>query len=128
MLQGTLLFGLAAIWSALGGSPKLAKAAKYCAIIGPYGNWIGSQLAAFWSARALFSLTGKSISIEVIESPGSSVNGLALMSLFLKSDRPLICVSRTIQRLSTTHERLVVFENGRGQPTSESAKAWPQIA
>jgi hypothetical protein len=61
LLQGTLSFGLAAIWPALRGSPKLARGAKYCAIIGLYGNWIGSQLAAFWSARALFSVTGHSM-------------------------------------------------------------------
>jgi hypothetical protein len=55
------LFALAAIWPALGGSALLVKTAKYCAIVGLYANWIGSQLAAFWSARALFSVTGKSM-------------------------------------------------------------------
>jgi hypothetical protein len=61
VLQGSLLFGLAAIWPSLGTSPRLIRVAKYCAIIGLYGNWIGSQLAAFWSARALFSVTRKSM-------------------------------------------------------------------
>lgn len=61
VLQGALLFGLAAIWPALGGSALLVRAAKFCAIVGLYGNWIGSQLAAFWSARALFSVTGQSM-------------------------------------------------------------------
>jgi len=61
VLQGALLFGLAAIWPSLGGSPSLVRVAKYCALIGLYGNWIGSQLAAFWSARALFSVTGNSM-------------------------------------------------------------------
>ena len=61
VLQGALFFALAAIWPALGGSALLVKAAKYCAIVGLYANWIGSQLAAFWSARALFSVTGKSM-------------------------------------------------------------------
>jgi hypothetical protein len=61
VLQGALLFGLAAIWPALGGSARLVKVAKYCAIIGLYANWVGSQLAAFWSARGLFSVTGKSM-------------------------------------------------------------------
>jgi hypothetical protein len=61
VLQSALLFALAAIWPALGGSAMLVKAAKYCAIVGLYANWVGSQLAAFWSARALFSVTGKSM-------------------------------------------------------------------
>lgn len=61
VLQGALLFALAAIWPSLSRSPRLVRIAKYCALIGLYGNWIGSQLAALWSARALFSVTGRSM-------------------------------------------------------------------
>jgi hypothetical protein len=61
VLQGAVLFGLAAIWPALGPSRPVVKAARYCALIGFYANWIGAQLAALWSARAMFSVTGTSM-------------------------------------------------------------------
>jgi (hydroxyamino)benzene mutase len=60
VLQGALLFGLAAVWPALGPS-RVVSAARYCALIGLYANWIGSQLAALWSARAMFLVTGASM-------------------------------------------------------------------
>ena len=59
-VQGALLFGLAAIWPALGTS-RVVTAARYCALIGLYANWIGSQLAAFWSARAMFVVSGSAM-------------------------------------------------------------------
>ena len=52
------MFGLAAIWPALGPSRPIVRAARYCALIGLYANWIGAQLAALWSARAMFSVSG----------------------------------------------------------------------
>lgn len=61
VLQGALLFGLAAIWPALGSSRLVVKVARYCALIGLYTNWIGAQLAAVWSARWMFSVTGASM-------------------------------------------------------------------
>ncbi len=61
VLQGALLFALAAIWPALGPSRTITKVARYSALVGCYGNWIGSQLAAVWSARAMFSVTGASM-------------------------------------------------------------------
>jgi len=57
VLQGTLLFALAAIWPSLGSGASIT-VARYCALIGLYANWLGAQLAAFWSARQLFSVTG----------------------------------------------------------------------
>jgi hypothetical protein len=36
-------------------------AARYCALIGLYANWLGAQLAAFWSARAMFTVHGASM-------------------------------------------------------------------
>ena len=57
VLQGALLFGLAAIWPSLG-SGRVVTAARYCALIGLYANWLGAQLAAFWSAKAMFFVHG----------------------------------------------------------------------
>ena len=53
VLQGALLFGLAAVWPSLG-SGRVVTAARYCALVGLYANWLGAQLAAFWSASAMF--------------------------------------------------------------------------
>jgi hydroxylaminobenzene mutase len=60
VVQGALLFGLAAIWPLLGAG-RLVTAARYCALVGLYANWVGSQLAALWSAKAMFSVTGTSM-------------------------------------------------------------------
>ena len=60
VLQGAMLFGLAAIWPSLG-SGRVVTAARYCALIGMYANWLGSQLAAIWSARAMFFVSGASM-------------------------------------------------------------------
>lgn len=57
VLQGALLFGLAAVWPALG-SGRVMRAARYCALIGLYANWLGAQLAALWSAKAMFIVHG----------------------------------------------------------------------
>ena len=57
VLQGALLFGLAAVWASLG-SGRVVTAARYCALIGLYANWLGAQLAAFWSAKAMFFVHG----------------------------------------------------------------------
>jgi hydroxylaminobenzene mutase len=61
VVQGAVLFGLAAVWPALGPSRLVVKAARYCALVGFYANWIGAQLAALWSARSMFSVTGASM-------------------------------------------------------------------
>jgi hydroxylaminobenzene mutase len=60
LLQGALLFGLAAVWPSLG-SGRVVTAARYCALVGLYANWLGAQLAAFWSARAMFTVHGPSM-------------------------------------------------------------------
>jgi len=57
VLQGAFLFGLAAAWPALG-SGRVVTAARYCALVGLYANWLGAQLAALWSARAMFLVHG----------------------------------------------------------------------
>ena len=41
VLQGALLFGLAAIWPALGKS-RVVTMARYCALMGLYANWLGA--------------------------------------------------------------------------------------
>jgi hydroxylaminobenzene mutase len=57
VVQGALLFGLAAVWPALG-TGRVVRAARYCALVGLYANWLGAQLAAFWSARTMFVVNG----------------------------------------------------------------------
>jgi hydroxylaminobenzene mutase len=60
VLQGALLFGLAAVWPSLGRG-RVMTLARWCALVGLYANWLGAQLAAFWSARAMFSVHGASM-------------------------------------------------------------------
>lgn len=57
VIQGTLLFALAAIWPWLGRS-GLVTAARYCGLIGLYANWLGALLSAFWSAKGMFIVNG----------------------------------------------------------------------
>jgi hydroxylaminobenzene mutase len=60
LLQGALLFGLAAVWPSLGPG-RVVRTARWCALVGLYANWLGAQLAAFWSARAMFTVHGTSM-------------------------------------------------------------------
>jgi hypothetical protein len=60
-LQGAMLFGLAAIWPALGPSRPIVKVTRWCVLVGFYANWIGAQLAGLWSARAMAMVTGASM-------------------------------------------------------------------
>ena len=57
VVQGALLFGLAAVWPSLG-SGRVVKIARYCAVIGLYANWLGAQLSALWSAKGMFIVHG----------------------------------------------------------------------
>jgi hypothetical protein len=58
LVQGAVLFGLAGAWPLLRAPRRTLVATKYCLVIGLYANWIGAQLAAFWSARSMFVVTG----------------------------------------------------------------------
>ena len=60
VLQGAMLFGLAAVWPSLGTRPAVT-AARYCALIGFYANWLGVQLAALWNAKGMFLVHGSSM-------------------------------------------------------------------
>jgi hypothetical protein len=60
VVQGALLFGLAAIWPALGNS-RVVTTARYCALVGLYANWLGAQLSGFWSAKGMFIVNGASM-------------------------------------------------------------------
>jgi hypothetical protein len=60
VLQGALLFGLAAVWPSLGRG-AVVTAARYCALIGLYANWLGAQLSALWSAKGMFIVNGASM-------------------------------------------------------------------
>jgi len=53
VLQGALLFGLAAVWPSLGRG-RVVTTARYCALIGLYANWLGALLSALWSAKGMF--------------------------------------------------------------------------
>lgn len=57
VLQGALLFGLAAVWPSLG-QGGVVTAARYCALIGLYANWLGALLSALWSAKGMFLVNG----------------------------------------------------------------------
>ena len=61
IVQGALLLALAAVWPALGSPSRGFNIAKYCAVVGLYANWLGTQLAAFWSAKTMFIVTGASM-------------------------------------------------------------------
>jgi len=60
VLQGAMLFGLAAVWPSLG-TGWVVRIARYCALVGLYANWVGAQLAALWSARGMFIVSGASM-------------------------------------------------------------------
>lgn len=60
VLQGALLFALAAVWPSLGRGRVIA-AARYCALIGLYANWLGAQLAGLWSAKGMFVVSAASM-------------------------------------------------------------------
>lgn len=60
VVQGALLFGLAAVWPSPG-QGAVVTAAKYCALIGLYANWMGAQLSALWSAKGMFIVHGASM-------------------------------------------------------------------
>jgi hypothetical protein len=57
VLQGALLFGLATVWPSLGRT-GVVTAARWCALIGLYVNWLGAQLSALWSAKGMFIVNG----------------------------------------------------------------------
>jgi hydroxylaminobenzene mutase len=60
VLQGALLFALAAVWPSLG-QGRVVTVARYCALIGLYANWLGAQLSALWSAKGMFIVNGASM-------------------------------------------------------------------
>ncbi|HXS76683.1 MAG TPA: hypothetical protein VN753_10940 [Terracidiphilus sp.] len=60
VVQGALLFGLAAIWPALGKN-GVVTAARFSALVGLYANWLGAQLAALWSAKGMMVVSGSSM-------------------------------------------------------------------
>lgn len=58
VVQGALLFGIAGAWGQLRGSRRMLGIIRYALLIGLYANWIGAQLAGFWSAKSMFVVTG----------------------------------------------------------------------
>jgi hypothetical protein len=60
IVQGALLFGMAAIWPALG-KGGVVTVARICTLVGLYANWLGAQLAALWSAKGMMIVSGSSM-------------------------------------------------------------------
>ena len=60
VLQGTLLFALAAVWPSLGRG-RVVTAARFCGLVGLYANWLGALLSALWSAKGMFIVNGASM-------------------------------------------------------------------
>ena len=58
IVQGAVLFGLAGAWHVLRASHRTLVFIKYSLLVGLYANWVGAQLAGFWSAKAMFVVTG----------------------------------------------------------------------
>jgi hypothetical protein len=58
LVQGALLFGVAGAWHLLRASRRTLGFIKYSLLVGLYANWVGAQLAGFWSAKGMFVVTG----------------------------------------------------------------------
>lgn len=58
VVQGALLFGVAGAWHVLHASRRTLVILKYSLLVGLYANWVGAQLAGFWSAKGMFVVTG----------------------------------------------------------------------
>jgi len=58
VVQGALLFGMAGAWPFLRTSSRARSFIRISLLIGLYSNWLGAQLAGFWSARSMFVVTG----------------------------------------------------------------------
>ena len=60
VVQGALLFAVAAVWPALGAGGAVT-AARWCGLTGLYCNWAGAQLAGLWSAKGMFMVHGNAM-------------------------------------------------------------------
>ena len=58
VVQGALLFGVAGAWHVLRASRRTLLFIKYSLLVGLYANWVGAQLAGFWSAKGMFIVSG----------------------------------------------------------------------
>lgn len=97
VVQGALLFGLAAIWPALGRN-GVVTAARISALVGLYANWIGAQLAALWSAKGMMVVSGSSMPggatpmmelvVKILLQLSTLVMVMCLLILFALRKRP----------------------------------------
>lgn len=92
-IQGAVLLGLAGAWPALRASRRVRTTIIYTALIGTYANWIGTQLAAFWSAKRMFSVSGINIPGEALEWQELTVSVLLLLSILVMVTAVLIVAS-----------------------------------
>ncbi len=58
VVQGALLFGMAGAWPFLRTSARVGSFIRISLLVGLYSNWLGAQLAGFWSAKSMFVVTG----------------------------------------------------------------------
>ena len=90
VLQGAVLFGLAGAWHLIRGSALTLRIAKYTIVIGFYANWLGVQLAAFWSAgRSMFSVSGANM-------PEGAAGWMNILVMFLLNVSMLVMVTCVI--------------------------------
>jgi len=95
LVQGALLFGVAGAWPVLRASRSTLVLIKYSLLIGLYANWLGAQLAGFWSAKAMFVVTGAAMPEGASRWMELVVAGLLnLSALVLVSCAAILWVSR----------------------------------
>lgn len=97
VVQGALLFGIAGAWPILRASRRTLVFIKGSLLVGLYANWIGAQLAGFWSAKAMFVVTGAGMPggasrwMEVVVGALLNLSALVLVScaaiLWVSRDR-----------------------------------------
>lgn len=92
-IQAAVLLGLAGAWPALRASNRVRSAIKYTALIGTYSNWIGCQLAAFWGAKRMFSVSGGAITINAADWQEITVGILLNLSILVIVTAVLIVAS-----------------------------------
>jgi hypothetical protein len=87
VVQGALLFGVAGAWHALRASRRMLSFIKYSLLVGLYANWVGAQLAGFWSAKGMFVVSGSGMpggasrSMEGIVAVLLNLSALVIVSL-----------------------------------------------
>ncbi|MBU6464274.1 MAG: hydrogenase [Bradyrhizobium sp.] len=84
VMNGTFLLALGAIWDEVNLKPRAKNAAYWTVLVGTYGNWMVTTLAALLGAAALSPITGVGHTAspwqEEIVTTGFVVIGLAIIA------------------------------------------------